>query len=218
MKLLLIEDDPDIAEPLKKSLERRGYAVDWKDDGEAGLRYLKIYDYDCCLLDLNLPNIDGMEVLKQARESGKSTPVIMLTARSQIYDKLEGFDIGADDYITKPFHLREVFARIEAVIRRSSKNSDIVLSLGPWQLDEDRLICRDGDQEVELSNKEMGVLVYLVRNQGRVVSAEELLEHVWNSDVDMFSDTVKTHIKTLRKKIDPDKVLIKTVKGKGYSV
>ncbi len=224
MKILLVEDDPDIGKLVAKYLERKGFMVDWKEDGKSGLSSFRINEYDCCILDINLPHISGMNVLQTIRQSESvkksTTPVIMLTARSQVYDTLEGFSYGADDYMTKPFHLKELLARIQAVIRRSSRNQDMSLTLAQWSIDEESLVCRhqNDDQEILLSNKEMAVLVYLVRNKGRIISAEELLEHVWDSSVDMLSDTVKTHIKTLRKKIDPDKYLIQTVKGKGYKV
>lgn len=218
MRLLLIEDEADLARPLKKALEKQGYAVDWFDDGEKGYRNAKINQYDCCLLDLNLPSMDGVEIARKLREEGSDMPIIMLTARSQMYDKLEGFHVGTDDYITKPFHLPEVFARIKAVIKRSSENKDQKLMLGEYEVMVERNMLKSDTDEITLSNKEMGILEYLLRNSGRVVSAEEILEHVWDREVDMFSDTVKTHMKTLRKKMDPEKTIIKTIKGKGYVI
>jgi two-component system OmpR family response regulator len=218
MRILLIEDEADLARPLKKALEKQGYAVDWFDDGEKGYRNAKINEYDCCLLDLNLPSMDGVEIAKKLREEGSDMPIIMLTARSQMYDKLEGFHVGTDDYITKPFHLPEVFARIKAVIKRSSENKDQKLMLKEYEVMVERNMLKSETEEITLSNKEMGILEYLLRNSGRVVSAEEILEHVWDREVDMFSDTVKTHMKTLRKKMDPEKTIIKTIKGKGYVV
>ncbi len=218
MHILIIEDESEIADTLKIYLEKQGYAVDICYDGNAGFSALKLNQYDCCLLDLNLPGKDGMEIIHNIRELGNMVPTIMLTARSQIYDKLDGFKHGADDYITKPFHLAEVAARIEAVIRRFSDNKHTQLTLAQYEIipHQNRVI---GDNKtIELSTKEMRLLEYLVRNQNRIISAEELLEHVWDDSVDMFSDTVKTHIKTLRRKIDPNKTLIKTVKGKGYGV
>jgi DNA-binding response OmpR family regulator len=218
MRLLLIEDEEELARPLKKSLERQGFAVDWFDDGEKGYRNAKLNDYDCCLLDLNLPGMDGIEVAKKLREEGSGMPIIMLTARSQMYDKLEGFHVGADDYISKPFHLPEVFARIKAVIKRYSYHKEQRLNLNEFEVIVDRNLLKSGSQEIVLSNKEMGILEYLLRNAGRVISGEEILEHVWDREIDMFSDTLKTHMKTLRKKIDPDKTIIKTIKGKGYVI
>lgn len=218
MRLLLVEDEADLARPLKKALEKQGYAVDWFDDGEKGYRNAKINQYDCCLLDLNLPSMDGVEIARKLREEGSDMPIIMLTARSQMYDKMEGFHVGTDDYITKPFHLPEVFARVKAVIKRSSENKDQKLMLGEYEVMVERNMLKSDTGEITLSNKEMGILEYLLRNSGRVVSAEEILEHVWDREVDMFSDTVKTHMKTLRKKMDPEKTIIKTIKGKGYVI
>lgn len=218
MHILIIEDETDIADTIKIYLEKHGYAVDVKYDGNAGFLALKLNQYDCCLLDLNLPGRDGMEIINDIREAGNIIPVIMLTARSQIYDKLDGFKHGADDYITKPFHLAEVLVRIEAVIRRFSDNKNYNLYLAEYEILPQQNKVLKNSQEIELSTKEMRLLEYMIRNQNRIVSAEELLEHVWDNSVDIFSDTVKTHIKTLRKKLDPNKKLIKTIKGKGYGI
>jgi len=218
MHILIIEDEADIADTIKIYLEKHGYAVDVKYDGNAGFSSLKLNQYDCCLLDLNLPGRDGMDIIHNIREAGNIIPIIMLTARSQIYDKLDGFKHGADDYITKPFHLAEVMARIEAVIRRFSENKNHSLYLDEYEILPQQNKVLKGDKEIELSTKEMRLLEYLIRNKNRIVSAEELLEHVWDNSVDIFSDTVKTHIKTLRKKLDQNKKLIKTIKGKGYGI
>jgi DNA-binding response OmpR family regulator len=142
----------------------------------------------------------------------------MVTARSQIYDKLEGFDSGADDYITKPFDMKELVARINSLIKRSNINQEHLLEIEDMKIYPEKNLVKDGEKEIELSNKEMGILQYLVRNRGRIISSEELLEHVWDSNIDMFTETVKTHIKTLRKKIDPEKKIIQTVRGKGYVI
>ncbi|MGA1046439.1 MAG: response regulator transcription factor [Minisyncoccia bacterium] len=218
MRILIIEDEADIADTLKIYLEKQGYAVDVKYDGNTGFSALKLNPYDCCLLDLNLPGKDGMEIIHDIRESGNIVPVIMLTARSQIYDKLAGFKHGADDYMTKPFHLAEVVARIEALIRRFSDNKNHSLYLEDYEVIPTQNRVIKGDTIINLSTKEMRLLEYLIRNKNRIIPSEELLEHVWDDSVDMFSDTVKTHIKTLRKKIDPNKTIIKTVKSKGYGI
>jgi len=218
MRILIIEDEVDIADTLKIYLEKQGFAVDVKYDGNTGFSALRLNQYDCCILDLNLPGKDGMEIIHDIREVGNIVPVIMLTARSQIYDKLDGFRHGADDYITKPFHLAEVLARIEAVIRRFSDNKNHSLYLEDYEIIPTQNRVIKDSRNIKLSTKEMRLLEYLIRNKNRIISAEELLEHVWDDSVDMFSDTVKTHIKTLRKKIDPNKNIIKTVKGKGYGI
>jgi DNA-binding response OmpR family regulator len=218
MRILIIEDEADIADTIKIYLEKKGFAVDVRYDGTSGFSALKLNQYDCCILDLNLPGKDGMEIIHDIRELGNIVPIIMLTARSQIYDKLDGFKHGADDYITKPFHLAEVVARIEAVIRRFSYNKNHSLYLEDYEIIPTQNRVVQSDKVIELSTKEMRLLEYLIRNKNRIIPAEELLEHVWDDSVDMFSDTVKTHIKTLRKKIDPNKTIIKTVKGKGYGI
>lgn len=219
MKLLIVEDETNLREILVKYLTKHGYVVDEAEDGAEGLELATINEYDCVLLDLNLPEIDGVEVAKKLRLGKNFVPIIMLTARSQIYDKLDGFENGADDYITKPFELKELLARIKAVIKRSSKNKNNKLFFGEFEVFTERNLLLSQDKiEIELSNKEMGILEYLLRNNGKAVSAEELLEHVWDREVDIFTSTVKTHIKTLRKKIDPDKKYIKTIKGKGYVI
>lgn len=222
MRLLIVEDEADLARPLAKSLEKEGYAVDWVEDGKNGLIQARVNDYDCILLDLNLPEMDGLEVATRLREARKLTPIIMLTARSQVFNKLEGFESGADDYVTKPFDLRELMARVRAVVKRKSPNQEEKLSFGQYELvPEQNMVIRDEgpkNREIELSNKETALLEYLIRNRGQIVSTEDILEHVWDAEIDLFTDTVKTHIKTLRKKIDQGKKLIKTVRGKGYMV
>jgi two-component system, OmpR family, response regulator len=222
MRLLLIEDEENIAKPLKKNLENRGFAVDHAADGKEGFELADLNQYDCILLDLNLPGMDGVELSRKLRQKKNTTPIIMVTARSQILQKLEGFDHGADDYVTKPFNIQELTARIHAVIKRNSVNKSDILKAGELELHPDSntvSIARGKTRiEVELTTKETGVLEYLIRNQGKIISAEQLLEHVWDRETDIFSDTVKTHIKTLRKKIDPEKKIITTVRGKGYRI
>ena len=218
MKLLIIEDEKDIAFPLKKSLEANGFAVSWAEDGKKGLEEAILNNYDCILLDLNLPEIDGIELAKKLRGEDNTTPIIMVTARSQTYDKLKGFETGADDYITKPFNLAELIARIKALIKRNSLNKIENLELGHIKLEPERNTAIVNKKTIKLSSKETGILEYLIRNRGKAISTEELLEHVWDSEIDLFTDTVKTHIKTLRKKVDPQKQIIKTIRGKGYII
>lgn len=217
MRLLIIEDEQDIAEPLKLVFEKQGFAVDFTDNGIDGFNEAKLNEYDCIILDLNLPGMDGIEISKELRSLSIFTPIIMLTARSQQFNKLEGFDNGADDYVTKPFDLQELIARVKSVIRRNSQNQQLELEFSGYKLaPESNQIEHPKLGIIQLSNKETGILEYLVRNKGRYVSTEELLEHVWDREADIFSSTVKTHMKTLRKKVDPEKNLIKTMRGKGY--
>ena len=218
MRILIVEDEPTLRKLETRFLQKKGFVVDDVENGTEALSELKINEYDCILLDLNIPQKDGIQVSKELRKARNGTPIIMVTARSQIYDKLEGFDSGADDYITKPFDMKELVARVNAVIKRSSINQEEILKVSGLEIHPEKNIVKVEKGDIELSNKEMGVLEYLVRNKGKIISSEELLAHVWDSNVDMFTDTVKTHIKTLRKKIDPKKELIKTVRGKGYVI
>ena len=220
MKLLLVEDEESLRRPVKYFLERNNFTVDEAGDGQEALDMVGTNEYDCILLDLNLPEVDGIEVAKKIREGKNLVPIIMVTARSQVYDKLKGFTQGADDYVTKPFDLKELVARINAVIKRSSTNKEENLTFGDNTVFPERNLVIDNKKgkEISLSNKEMGVLQYLLRSKGEIISSEVLLEHVWDREIDMFSETVKTHIKTLRKKIDPAKKYIKTVRGKGYCI
>jgi DNA-binding response OmpR family regulator len=218
MKILMVEDEDSLRRPVKRYLQRKNFIVDEARDGKEAIELVHINEYDCILLDLNLPEIDGLSVSKQLRKDGYNIPTIMVTARSQVYDKLEGFDNGADDYITKPFNLSELVARIRAVIKRSSLNKETKLEFGTYLVYPEKNIVKDKEKDIFLSNKEMGILEYLLRNKGKIISAEELIEHVWYEDLDEFSQTVKTHIKTLRKKIDPKKKLITTIRGKGYLI
>lgn len=223
MRIIIIEDEKDLALPLKKSLETAGFAVDYAQDGKKGLELTHSNDYDCILLDLNLPEIDGLSLARQLRASQNTTPIIMLTARSQLYNKIEGFDHGADDYITKPFALKELVARIKAMIKRNSMNKQEKLTFGKHELipSQNKVLQHNSNgsqKEISLSNKETGILEYLLRNKGTIVSTEEILEHVWDREIDTFTDTVKTHIKTLRQKIDPGKNILKTIRRKGYVI
>ncbi|KKR06011.1 MAG: hypothetical protein UT34_C0001G0051 [candidate division WS6 bacterium GW2011_GWF2_39_15] len=219
MKVLIIEDEDALRKPIRLFLENKRFEVDEAEDGKIGLEMARISNYDCIILDLNLPEIDGVEVCKRLRDEKNTTPIIMATARSQIYNKLEGFETGADDYMTKPFNLEELVARIKAVIKRNSLNKSEALIFGQYTIHpESNLVISSNSREIMLSNKEMGILEYLLRNKGRIVSSEELLEHVWSTEVDTFTQTVKTHIKTLRKKVDTQKELILSVKGKGYII
>ncbi len=216
----MIEDEESLRKPVKRYLEKNNFIVDEAEDGKKALSMIHQNEYDCLLLDLNLPEIDGITLNKGLREEGIDIPTIIVTARSQIYNKIEGFDSGADDYITKPFDLSELVARIKALIKRSSLNKEEILTFGKYEVQVDCNCVMDKitGQEITLSNKEMGILEYLLRNRGRIISTEELMEHVWSEELDSFSQTVKTHIKTLRQKVDSDKQNIHTVRGKGYQI
>lgn len=219
MKILVIEDDIDILDSIASFLEKNLYIVDKASEGNYGLETLLEGDYEVCLLDINLPNISGVEILKIVRQKNIKTPIIMITAKSQLKSKIENFELGADDYIVKPFHLKEVLLRVNSLIRRSSINTEILLTIGNWSVYPDKLLCiSDSKIEVEISNKEMQLLTYLIRNKNKYISSEEILEHVWDREFNFLSDTIKTHIKNLRNKIDKNRNFIRTSKGKGYGV
>lgn len=217
MKVLYIEDQKDIATPVIKVLKKKGFLVDYSEDGNIGLEMALINNYDCVILDLNLPGIDGIEIAKKIKERKPDCNILMLTARVSLENKIEGFNTGADDYLTKPFEILELIARLNAVVRRNSTNHNVELNIGNLNLNiEKNALVDKKDNIINLSNKETGVLEYLIRNKGRVISSEELLEHVWDTNANIFTETVKTHIKTIRKKLGENSELIQTIKGKGY--
>lgn len=217
MKILYIEDQKDIALPVIKVLKKKGFIADYAEDGNKGLEMALINNYDCVILDLNLPGIDGIEIAKSLKEKKPEVNILMLTARVSLDNKITGFESGADDYLTKPFEILELIARINAVVRRNSSNSNIQLMIGSQLLNiEKNELVNSNNTITLLSNKESGVLEYLIRNKGRVISSEELLEHVWDTNANIFTETVKTHIKTIRKKLGENANLIQTIKGKGY--
>lgn len=218
MKILYVEDEQNILLPVIKVLKKRGFETDQADNGKTELQLSLENSYDCIILDLNLPEIDGLTVAKKIRAAGITTPTLMLTARVALEDKLDGFKTGADDYLTKPFEMLELIARVNAMIKRNGTIKNLNLKIGHFTLnpEHNELHNLKDKTTVRLTGKETGVLEYLLRNEDKVISAEELLEHVWDANINIFTDTVKTHIKTLRKKLGKSAVFIKTVKGKGY--
>ena len=220
MRLLLVEDEPSLRESVARKLHRAGYETDDCGDGETALEMLAAERYDLVLLDLNLPRVDGMTVLRTLRKTDLETPVLILSARSEIADKVEGLDAGANDYLAKPFHLAELEARVRSLTRRQFIQRDVCLRCGRLAFDtKSRLAMADG-QPIPLTRKESGVLEYLLLHQGRPVSQEELMEHVWDGRVDAFSKSIRVHISALRKKLrtalgyDP----IRNRIGEGYEV
>lgn len=218
MRLLIIEDETGITTPLKKALEKEGYAVDVANDGKTGFEMAVVNGYDCLILDLNLPEMDGITIARKLRKDGHTTPILMLTARSTLEEKWEGFESGTDDYLTKPFDYKELLFRISALIKRASMHKEEILECHNVSLNSKAKSVTVSGKQVELNNKEFGILEYLMRNSGTIVSAEDLLEHVWDDDVNVFTQTIRTNIKTLRKKVDPGKDLIKTRRGSGYII
>lgn len=220
MKILYVEDETRIGKYVKKGLEKQGFAVDWSEDGKSAKDNFISNTYDCIVLDLNLPDLDGFELAKYFKNNNPETPVIMLTARVSQEEINNGFVTGTDDYLVKPFDFTELVLRINALIRRSSKNisEDNNIKIGNLVFNKIERVVKLGETLVELNNKELGILEYLLHNRGRTISQEELIEHVWDREVNIFTDTVRTNIKTLRKKIDSGKKIIQTYKGRGYVI
>ena len=201
MHLLVIEDERVLCETIVRSLRRLAYSVDHCYDGDQALELLGTERYDLVLLDLNLPGKDGMTVLRTFRQRDRKTPVLILSARSEVKDKVEGLDAGANDYLSKPFHLAELEARIRSLTLRQFTQQDVLLTFKALSFDtRSRTATVDG-QTLALTRKETGILEYLMVHQGRPVSQEELMEHVWDNSVDSFSNSIRVHISALRKKI-----------------
>lgn len=201
MHILVVEDERALCETIVRSLRRLAYSVDFCHDGNKAIELLGVERYDLALLDLNLPGADGMTVLRTLRQNDRDTKVLILSARSEVADKVEGLDAGANDYLAKPFHLEELEARIRSLTRRQFTQNDVVLTCGELSFDTKTRIAAAGGQELSLTRKEIGILEYLLLNQGRPVSQEELLDHVWDNSVDNFSNSIRVHISALRKKL-----------------
>lgn len=217
MKLLVVEDEPKLNEGLVHGLQQRGYAVDSALDGEEGERLARLNGYDLIVLDIMLPKRDGLAVCRNLRAQGLDVPVLFLTARDATRDKIEGLDIGGDDYLVKPFSFDELAARIRTLLRRPKKILGDVLRLDGLELDtRGQHVTADG-KEVPLTLREYGLLEYLLRHQGEVVTQQDILDHVWDRFFDSLSNVVNVHIKNLRKKL-PKKYAkrLQTVWGKGY--
>jgi len=214
MRILLVEDDKDLQRLLKKALSEAGYVVDTAVDGEEGHFLGDTEPYDAVVLDLGLPKMDGVTVLEKWRASGKSMPVLILTARDRWSDKVAGFDAGADDYVAKPFHLEEILARIRALLRRSAGHAKSELNCGTVRLDtRTGRVTVDGNP-VKLTSHEYRLLSYLMHHTGRVVSRSELVEHLYDQDFDRDSNTIEVFVGRVRKKLGVD--VIQTVRGLGY--
>jgi DNA-binding response OmpR family regulator len=218
MRLLVVEDDADVARFLRRGLMEEAYAVDVFEDGEAALEAAAINPYDGIVLDLMIPGPNGVEVCRRIRESGSHVPILMLTARDSVDEKIAGLDAGADDYLGKPFEFGELLARLRALLRRGSVRSDPVLSAGALEIDtRSHRVVIEG-HPLTLTTKEYSVLEYLARNAGGIVTREEISEHVWGQDFDPFSNLIEVYINRLRRHIEKltDRRLIQTVRGAGY--
>lgn len=201
MHLLVVEDERTLCQTIARSLERQAYSVDCCYDGEKALELLACEHYDLVVLDLNLPKKDGMSVLQSLRRTDRETKVLILSARSEVTDKVEGLDAGANDYLAKPFHLAELEARIRSLTLRQFTQPDVLIRCRALTFDSrSRTAYADG-KELILTRKETGILEYLMVHQGRPVSQEELMEHVWDRSVDTFSNSIRVHISSLRKKL-----------------
>ena len=220
MRVLLIEDDVTITRLLKEGLEDESYAVDVANDGSEGYRTAAADEYDVIILDIMLPGMNGYEVCRALRNDGNKTPILMLTARDAERDIVEGLDTGADDYLAKPFSFDVLLARIRALLRRPNEKLEEVLQVGDLKLDPSSKKVTRASQEISLTAKEYGVLEYLMRNKGKVLSKEQIISHVWDFDADVLPNNVELFIMFLRRKIDkPFKSkLIHTVSGFGYKL
>ncbi len=201
MRLLIVEDEKQLCDTVAKSLYNSGYEVDACYDGNEALDFILGEGYDLVVLDLNLPGMDGMDILRELRKHNNETKVLILSARSQISDKVEGLDAGANDYMEKPFHLEELEARIRSLTRRSFVQNDILLSLGDISFDTKQREASVRGEKISLTRKESGILEYLLLNQGRPISQEELISHVWDANADCFSGSIRVHMSSLRKKL-----------------
>jgi heavy metal response regulator len=218
MRLLVIEDEKKVARFIKKGLEEEGYAVDLAFDGEEGLAMVLDQVHDLIILDIALPKIDGLQVLKKLRERNVRTPVLLLTVRATIEDKVLGLDSGADDYLTKPFVFQELLARIRALLRRKAEAEPPLLRVEDLVLDPARHMVTRGGERIDLTSKEFALLEYLMRNAGRVLTRAMISEHVWDYDFDTETNIIDVYVNYLRRKIDSggEKKLIHTVRGSGY--
>jgi DNA-binding response OmpR family regulator len=220
MYLLLVEDDTRIARVVERSLAEAGHRVDVVHDGTEGLTRAETGSYDVLVLDVMLPGMDGLAVARQLRRDRLRTPILMLTARDAVADRVNGLDAGADDYLTKPFALEELLARIRALGRRGADGDADALRVGELTLDESRHEVRRGDTAIELTAKEFDLLAYLMRNGGKVLSKSQIVDHVWGYDAEATSNVVEIYIHYLRDKVDRGfpRPLIRTIRGVGYTI
>jgi heavy metal response regulator len=218
MRILVVEDEKKVAGFIKKGLEEEGYAIDVAFDGREGLLMALDGVHDLIILDINLPKLDGLGVLQEFRKNQGTTPVLLLTVRAAIEDKVLGLDTGADDYLTKPFSFQELLARIRALLRRRVKASPPLLQVADLTLDPARRLVSRGTEKIDLSTKEFALLDYFMRNPGRVLTRTMIAEHVWDYDFDPMSNIIDVYVNYLRKKIDTGREpkLIHTVRGVGY--
>lgn len=220
MKLLLVEDEALLSKNIAKGLRLSGYAVDCAADGEEALALYELNEYDLMILDLNLPKISGLEILRRIRKTDADFRILILSARNTLEDKISGLDQGSNDYLTKPFDFRELEARIRGLLRRNFTTRGRILQCGSLHLDTAARQVDCGQKNIGLSRKEYALLEYLMAHAERVVSAEELVEHAWDSEADLFSNTFRFHIHSLRRKLEEAGAqgYIITLRGQGYRI
>ena len=218
MRLLVIEDDSTLRESLAAKLADTGFAVEQAADGKEGLYFALEYPIDLAIVDLGLPEMSGLDIIREVRRQGKAYPILILTARDRWEDKVDGLDAGADDYVVKPFHVEEVTARVNALLRRSGGWASSVMSAGPVSLDMSRQEVKVGDEVVELTSFEYKIIEYLMIRAGQVISKTELTERLYDQDFERDSNVIEVFIGRLRKKLDPDNSIkpIETLRGRGY--
>ena len=216
MRILVVEDDANLNRQLKEALTEAGYAVDTAFDGEEGHYLGDTEPYDAVVLDIGLPRMDGLSVLEEWRRAGRTTPVLLLTARDRWSDKVQGIDSGADDYVAKPFHMEEVLARIRALVRRAAGHASNEIVAGDVRLDNRAGKVTVNGQAVKLTSHELRLLSYLMHHKGKVISRTELTEHLYDQDFDRDSNTIEVFVGRLRKKLPDD--CIQTVRGLGYQI
>lgn len=220
MRILVVEDQKDLNEIIVRKLTNEHYTVDACFTGDDALDFLRCAEYDGVVLDIMLPGITGIGVLKQMRASGDKTPVLLLTALGTVEDRVAGLDAGADDYLVKPFDFDELMARIRAMIRRGGERASSVMTSGDLTLDSASRTVKRGEEEISLTAKEFDILEYLMQNEGKVLSRDKLSNHIWNYDYDGGSNVIDVYVYHLRRKIDDgyEQKKIITVKGAGYMV
>jgi DNA-binding response OmpR family regulator len=218
MKILIVEDEKIVADNIKMGLEQHKFTVDVAYNGQEGLELVRNYDYDIIILDLMLPDIPGEQLCVRIRKEKIDSFILMLTAKKQIVNIVEGLNCGADDYLTKPFEFTELLARLRALLRRKSKDKENMLTAFEIKIDVDGEKVFTGEKEVKLTKKEFMILEYLLRHKGQVISRNQVLEHAWDRNVDIFTNIVDTHIKNIRKKLGKQGRYIETIYGSGYRV
>ncbi|MFW5719881.1 MAG: response regulator transcription factor [Candidatus Dojkabacteria bacterium] len=222
MKLLIIEDEERIANALKKGFCEEGFTVEVANEGETGQKLARTKEYNCIILDLMLPVISGLQLLRVIRERKVTTPVIILTAKGSVSEKIEGLEQGADDYLAKPFSFEELLARVRALIRRTTTSGTGILEVDTLVLDPKKQIVTRSGKEIQLSGREFKILEYLLMNKGAILSEQRIIDHIWSYNAGVSSNVVAAHIKNIRSKIDKafskEKKLLQTVRGLGYKI